>query len=266
MEATKPLISLVIPFYNVEKYIAQCLESIYNQDIDEHLYEVILVNDASPDNSKEIVLDFQKKHSNLLLVEHESNKKLGTARNTGRAISKGKYIWNIDSDDYLKPNSLKALLGICEANQLDILMFNFYHYVDNVERLNSNYPFLESSVYEGIVFINKFCLNNFSEISPVWSQIYNVDFLNRNNIYSPEINMGEDGPYTYKSLLLANRVMSITKSCYVYRANENSLGGNIEKNPTAIKLYEKCFLFTMHVSQLIKIIPPNENNIVDRFQ
>ena len=90
-------LSIIIPFYNVEKYIAECLDSVYNQDISEEEYEVICVNDASPDNSRNIVLEYQKKHSNLTLVEHEVNKKLGAARNTGRKIARGKYIWNVDS-------------------------------------------------------------------------------------------------------------------------------------------------------------------------
>ena len=65
-------LSIIIPFYNVEKYIAECLDSVYNQDIPEEEYEVICVNDASPDNSRDIVLEYQKKHSNLILVEHEA--------------------------------------------------------------------------------------------------------------------------------------------------------------------------------------------------
>ena len=83
---------------------------MYNQDIPEEEYEVICVNDASPDNSREIVKEYQKKHKNLILVEHEVNKKLGAARNTGRSVAKGKYIWNVDSDDMIAPNCLKKML------------------------------------------------------------------------------------------------------------------------------------------------------------
>ncbi len=76
-------LSFIVPFYNVEKHIARCLDSLYNQDIPESEYEVICVNDCSPDNSRDIVLQYKKQHSNLILVEHERNKKLGAARNTG---------------------------------------------------------------------------------------------------------------------------------------------------------------------------------------
>ena len=103
-------LSIIIPFYNVEQYIAQCLDSVYDQDIPENEYEVICVNDASPDASVDIVKRYQKEHSNLILIEHDRNKKLGAARNTGRKVAIGKYIWNVDSDDKIAPNCLNNLL------------------------------------------------------------------------------------------------------------------------------------------------------------
>lgn len=252
------LISIVIPIYNVENYIIQCLDSVYTQNIPEHNYEIICVDDFSPDKSKEIVREYQKKHKNLTLIEHESNKKLGAARNSGRSVAKGKYIWNIDSDDYIKPNVLKELLQICEENDLDVLMFNFDHLRNYTEKLNQKFPFLDSPVLTGIDFINKYCINNFGEISPIWTQLYKNNFLNENNVYSPPINMGEDVPFTLKGLLLAKRIMAITKSCYVYRTNQNSLGGIIETKPNSIKVYEKCFACTRYIYELIQFIPKEE--------
>ena len=120
-----PRLSIVIPFYNVEKHIAECLDSVYNQDIPEDEYEVICVNDASPDHSRDIVLEYRKKHSNLILIEHEVNKKLGAARNTGRRVARGKYLWNVDSDDMIAPNCMKEMLETCEENDLDLLLFCF---------------------------------------------------------------------------------------------------------------------------------------------
>lgn len=260
-----PILSIIIPFYNVEKYINQCLESIYIQDIPEDYYEVICVNDASPDNSREIVLNFQKNHSNLTIVEHEINKKLGTARNTGRALAKGKYIWNVDSDDMIKLNSLSVIIDECESNDLDVLVFNFDHLRGQKQTVNPAYPFKNSEVLSGIDFLNRYCLGNFSEISPIWTQVYKRVFLENNQIFSPPINMGEDVPFTLKSLLLAKRIKSITNSCYVYRANEMSLGGNIEVRPTAVKLYEKCFICSRLVYELVDLIPYREFKIREEY-
>jgi len=257
----QPLISIIIPFYNVELYIAVCLESVYNQDISEDFYEVICVNDASLDNSRNIVLEYKMKHRNLTLIEHPVNQKLGAARNTGRSLARGKYIWNVDSDDCIKPNILKHILDICEDNNLDVLIFNFDHLILSTSKLNKAYPFINTNVLSGVDFINKYCQNKFREISPIWTQIYRTEFLDKNEIYSPPINMGEDVPFTLKALLLSERIMSITDSCYVYRFNETSLGGTIEVIPTAERLYEKCFICARHVYDIIKLIPPDESII-----
>jgi len=256
-----PLLSIIIPFYNVEKFIAQCLDSVYNQDIPESDYEVICVNDASPDKSRDIVLEYQKKHSNLILVEHEVNKKLGAARNTGRAVAKGKYIWNVDSDDMIQPNALNKIIRICESENLDVLIFNFDYFSNSSQRFNTAYPFINSEILNGIDFIKKYCIGNFAEISPIWTQVYLRKFLDDMKIYSPPINMGEDVPFTLKTLLLANRIKSTTDNLYIYRVNENSLTGAHKLEPTAEKTYENCIVCSKYVFDVIDIIPQKEKII-----
>ena len=91
-------LSIIIPFYKVERYIAECLDSVFAQDIPESEYEVICVNDCSPDGSRAIVLEYQKKHKNLVIIEHEKNMMLGAARNTGLRAAKGDFVWFIDSE------------------------------------------------------------------------------------------------------------------------------------------------------------------------
>jgi glycosyltransferase involved in cell wall biosynthesis len=261
-----PALSIIIPFYNVEKHIGQCLDSVYNQDIPEEDYEVICVNDGSPDNSRQIVIEYQKKHSNLILIEHDKNMKLGAARNTGRSIAKGKYIWNVDSDDYVQSNVLKQLVSECEKDELDLLIFNFYHSINGVEKLNQAYPFSNSQLCSGLEFTKKYCLDHFSEISPVWTQIYKLDFLEKNNLSSPEYNYAEDAPFTFKALFLARRVKSIVIPCYVYRIGGDSIGTVIEIQPTAHKLYEKCFISTKELVKVRGVLPANQNIVRMKFR
>ena len=109
-------LSIIIPFYNVEQFISECLDSVFDQDIPLSEYEVICVNDGSQDGSRAIVTNYMKRYANLHLIEHEINKKLGTARNTGRSVATGNYIWNVDSDDRIVPNCLGKILNICESN------------------------------------------------------------------------------------------------------------------------------------------------------
>ena len=252
-------LSIIIPFYNVEQYIAQCLDSVYQQDIPEEEYEVICVNDASPDHSRDIVLEYQKLHKNLVLIEHENNKKLGAARNTGRSIARGKYIWNVDSDDYIAENCLSSILKQCEQNNLDILMFNLASDTDGVNN-TADFPFCVSATpQEGITCLNQ----NLSEIGrfcPVWRYIYKRDFLDTNYIYSPEINMGEDVPFAFKALLLAKKILLINEIYYNYRINPASLTGVSTLKP--IVLYEKCFVAARLVYDVMQYIPKNNDALM----
>lgn len=118
-------LSFIVPFYNVEPYIEECIRSLYNQDIPMEEYEVICVDDCSPDGSRAIVERLQKEYPTLKLLCHTENKRQGGARNTGMREAQGKYIWFVDSDDYIKPNCLKGLLEIVEKEDLDILDFDF---------------------------------------------------------------------------------------------------------------------------------------------
>ena len=123
-------LSIIIPFYNVEQYIAQCLDSVYHQDIPEEEYEVICVDDCSPDNSISIVEEYAKKHTNLVIVRNQYNRKLGGARNAGMKVATGNYIWFIDSDDFIKKSSIGKLLSIAESDKLDVLHFQYENYPD----------------------------------------------------------------------------------------------------------------------------------------
>lgn len=255
-------LSIVIPFYNVETYIAECLDSVYQQDIPEDEFEVICVNDASPDQSRDIVLEYQKKHSNLILVEHEVNKKLGAARNTGRKLARGQYLWNVDSDDRIASNCLSEILESCEKNELDVFLFSHKQLKDNQLEERGIEPWTETSyVITGMTFWKQQGIQNQAEISPVWTQVYRREYLNANSIYSPEINMGEDVPYTYESILKARRMMACNKPFYIYRYNTVSLSAVVRTIPTPNTLYENCFGCGKMLFDIRQIISPLEQEI-----
>lgn len=244
-------LSIIIPFYNVEQYIAQCLDSVYKQDIPETEYEVICVNDASPDKSREIVLEYQKKHSNLVLVEHDVNKKLGAARNTGRKVAHGKYIWNIDSDDMIAPNCLREVLGICEKGSLDILVFGHQNIVnDAVVIPNERAVIPATPCMSGIEFMRQYGINHLYAISPVWRQIFRKEFLDEKGVYSLPVNMSEDVPYTYSAIVHAQKLQGIDKPYYHYRCNMQSLGSKMLQIPSAINAYESCFIVSRELFRI----------------
>lgn len=245
-------LSIIIPFYNVERYIAQCLDSVYNQDIPEEEYEVICVNDASPDNSVDIVRQYQKKHSNLILVEHSHNKKLGAARNTGRKVATGKYIWNVDSDDMIAPNCLKNLLNQCEANDLDLLLIKNKKILSNQPQSTMQYVWNDTLVQSGVEFWMNQAIPNLFAIGPVWMLILKRDYIDCHNIYSPEINMGEDVPYTIASILNSSKMKAINDELYLYRISEISMTEINYKKPSVEKIYEDSVVSVGAIYQLYK--------------
>jgi glycosyltransferase involved in cell wall biosynthesis len=215
--AVKKRLSIVIPFYNVEKYIAKCLQSVYEQDIPEEEYEVICVNDCSPDNSREIVLEFQKKHKNLVLIQHEVNKMLGAARNSGFLAAQGKYVWFIDSDDWIAAKCLGKLLDTVEKNNLDILEFNCYDYEDG--NLSNRYYYLpnDTDIITGFDYLN------FKQISiQAWSKIIRKKFLLDNQIFSPVKMYFQDHAFSLRCLLAAQRCKFIADRIYFYRIREGA--------------------------------------------
>ncbi len=256
-------LSIIIPFYNVEQYIAECLDSVYRQDIPEEEYEVICVNDASPDHSRDIVLEYQKRHSNLVLVEHEVNKKLGAARNTGRAVAKGNYIWNVDSDDKIVTNCLGNLMRICEENELDVLDFGRSRFWEGKSTEMPNVKPTEE-VMSGLDYMEQLKSNELSRMCVVWRRLMRRAFMDENNILSPEINMGEDVPYSFKVLMSAKRMMVIPDRCYLYRANPESLTGKQWK-PAPHTLYEKCFLDSRLIYEVAMEVPKQYVHVRDSY-
>lgn len=255
-------LSIVIPFYNVEQFIGECLDSVYDQDIPESEYEVICVNDASPDNSRQIVLEYMSKHTNLVLVEHEVNKKLGAARNTGRGVAKGRYLWNVDSDDKIAPNCLGEILTTCETNDLDVYLFGYYEQYGKLIKVHGNNPWDDNcGPTTGPFFWKHQVVSHQGEISQVWTQVYRRSFLDEKNIYSPEINMGEDEAYSYSSILFADRLLARNTPYYINRKNPLSLTGVFDKKPRIDNLIEACFICTKQHHYVYSQIAPEEKEI-----
>ncbi len=256
-------LSIIVPFYNVERYIAECLDSVFDQDIPLEEYEVICVNDGSPDGSRDIVVEYMKRYPNLHLVEHDRNRKLGAARNTGRAAAKGEYIWNVDSDDKIAPHCLGKLLKVCEENQLDVLEFGRTMFWEGNSEDMPNIPSAET-VISGLDYMEHLRSHDLSKMCVVWRRLVRRAFLDDNKVYSPEINMGEDVPFSFRVLLLAKRLMAIPDHCYLYRANPESLTGNQWK-PTPQTLYEKCFVDSRLIYDVAVDVPKEYANVRNAY-
>lgn len=116
-------ISVIVPIYNVENYLEKCIQSLLDQDLDE--YEIILVNDGSPDNSQAIIDKYVEMYPNKIIGYKKENGGQGSARNLGVAKAKGEYILFVDSDDYVEKNMLKKCYDNIKENNFDILVFDY---------------------------------------------------------------------------------------------------------------------------------------------
>lgn len=215
-------LSIIIPFYNVEQYIAQCLDSVYKQDIPEEEYEVICVDDCSPDNSIAIVEEYAKIHENLIIVRNQYNRKLGGARNAGIDVAVGKYVWFVDSDDFIEENCVRKLLTIAELEDLDMLHFN-YSWFPKGEIKSWEIDRCETSVMSGVdmFFDSRFVW--FHDLVTAWRKLYKRTFLCENKIQFAEHIMFEDNDYAIWTFAYAQRVKHINDVIYHYRNNPNSI-------------------------------------------
>mgnify|MGYP000482318629 CR=1 FL=1 len=119
------IISIVIPVFNLERYITKCLESIETQNFSQDKYEVIIVNDNSKDKSLKKIKKFKNKFKNLLVINNKKNLGPGPSRNKGILFSKGKYLMFIDGDDFLNKNTLKTVEKYLNNKKYDFIGYNF---------------------------------------------------------------------------------------------------------------------------------------------
>jgi glycosyltransferase involved in cell wall biosynthesis len=249
-------LSIIIPFYNVEKYIAVCLDSVYAQDIPEKEYEVICINDCSPDKSREIVLEYQKRHENLILIEHETNKMLGAGRNTGLHAARGKYIWFIDSDDFIAPNVFAKLLSKVESDNLDVLQFNSQRVTNNGELSDNVFFPKEINVSSGMDFCKKYLFQYWN--LNTWFKIFKKTFLIDNSLQFPEGVFYEDSLHSLKSLFYAARFSYCTDIIYYYRLNPDSI---MNKNHySGLKLSDRVRL---HIDSINFVYSFFKNNDIE---
>lgn len=254
------ILSVVVPVYNVEKYLARCLESIVDQNLDSNLYEIIIVNDGSPDKSLEIANSFQEKYSNIKIISQE-NQGLSGARNAGIKHADGKYIYFIDSDDYIERNVFKQLLEIQELLDVDFLAFKASrtslsdYKVDIDFNQQIDLKTLNNKVTNGIDFISK---NNF--LNGPWWYIFKSSLLKKSGLLFEKGRMVEDGIFTTELLLNCDRVLWLDIDIYRYFINENSIVKS--KNEAHLIKLNNDFRFVIHKFQdLIKLAKEKKGDL-----
>lgn len=218
-------VSVIVPVYNIENYLSECLESIINQSLKD--IEIICINDGSKDSSKNILEKFQTLDSRIMVL-NKSNAGYGCACNYGLKIAKGEYCSIIESDDYIDPKMLEDLYEIAKSNNSDIVKSSYYEVINGknysdrqIKKINWNEIY---KMPETTFSINE--APQFLYFHPsIWSCIYKTSFLRENNIYfeEPKGAGWADNPFQVKTLCCAKKISYTDKAYYFYRiANPNS--------------------------------------------
>ena len=192
--------------YNTTKYMPRCMETLLEQDIPQSEYEIILVDDCSPDNSLEMAKEYAAQYKNVHVCMHEKNKGLAAARNTGIDAAQGQYLCFVDPDDYIEKNSLAALLKQMDDEQLDMLRFNY-------QKIDENYNNVPDSEIEArfdytpkIMTGTEYLAHRLGIGCYVWAYIYRLVFIRKTGIRFFEGCFFDDTPWLPRILQKAQRV------------------------------------------------------------
>jgi len=228
----RPFISIIIPVYNVEKYLNRCIESITKQTLTN--IEIILVNDGSLDNCPQICEEWSKK-DNRIKVIHKNNEGLGLARNTGMLLATGEFIAFVDSDDYVELNMYEKLYATSITYNADIVYCGYKQGLPNGSYID------KSDYYKKTIFDNKIEIENLSikyfypldgriMMMSVWHSIYKREVI-KTEFYSERDVVSEDLHFQLSAILNSKKIVYIPDNLYFYCYNENSLSHtfNIKK-------------------------------------
>ncbi len=219
------ILSIIVPVYNVEKFLSECLDSVLKQDIPKERYEIICVNDGSKDSCGEILDSYSKKYDNIVIVNQE-NQGPSSARNSGIKVARGKYIWFIDSDDKIHTNILSCLLGGIKDN--DVLFLSFVNIPEDdfglkeesfTPKFSYNLPISDAYCKSYKMLNNDYNFRSFS-----CGMIIRTSLLKDNNLLFPAgMRSQEDTVFLFLLHKYLKKISYVNAPVYYYRMRNNSL-------------------------------------------
>ena len=242
------MISIIIPMYNVAQYISKCIESVYSQNMAISDFEVILIDDESPDDSLVIAKKLTSDKENVTIIS-QKNKGLGGARNTGIEAAKGEYIVFLDSDDLFLPGGITKILALAQEKKLDVLEFGAQGVNENGEIIYTISKTSNNLVYSGVEYYNKI-----RYMDSACNKLYRRNFLNTHNLRFIEKIYIEDYEFNTRVFNLAQRVMATSILVSSFLQTPNSITRN--SSP------EKKEKMKQDIIQVIKIINEQRKEVL----
>ncbi len=212
-------ISIIIPVYNVEKYISRCLDSILANTYQNT--EIILVNDGSKDDSQKIIEEYKKKYTDKIILIEQENKGPAEARNVGIVKASGEYIMFIDSDDFIEKDYIENYANQIKEDDYDLVMGGLYRSND------------EKNLYEVALKDDMWSLYR---IMGPYTRLYKLKFLKENNIEFKKVNIGEDIYFNMQVNNLAKKIKIINYVGYHWYVNNESISNTMHKDIKNLEL------------------------------
>lgn len=224
-------LSFIVPVYNAEAYLNECLDSLLNQDIPSEEYEVICVNDGSTDGSRGILEAFGARYPNLILI-NQANSGVSTARNRGMKAARGTFLWFVDADDFILPGILGALRTAARETPCDRILLGGYQFTDALTPAEA-----EQSRREELP------INVPGPDAVVWRSLLRREFLLQQELSFryPELTHGEDGLFMYELSQCAPVTVTVNRVLYFYRVH----GGSAE---TAVSMENQLKKLRSHIA------------------
>ena len=223
----KYIISIIVPIYNTENYLEECLNSLINQTFKD--IEIICINDGSTDNSLEILKAYAKKDTRIKIFS-QVNQGQGIARNKGIQIAKGEYILFVDPDDYINHKTCEILYNTFKKTKANIIQFDYENLYEN-QSLKKSRTLSKEAQEIGINCVitpNQFyntpkaylCLYGLRLMA--WDKAYSLDFIKENHIHFAPNKYAEDHIFTIMSTINTDKIYYLNKQLYIYRCRPNS--------------------------------------------
>lgn len=245
------MISVIVPVYNVEKYLKQCIDSLLVQTYRD--FEIILVDDGSTDSSGLICDEYSKMNSNIKVI-HKSNEGLGFARNTGLVYVSGDYVTFVDSDDYVAPTLLENLFKGINEKDVNVCIGGYKKINDSGDILYEEK--YDTEIYERTTYTNEVFIKMLGSLPnkhdsvrmSVWNALYDMSIINNNNIRFPSERelISEDLIFDFYYFQHVNKCKLLNNSDYYYRTNPNSLTMTYRKDR-----FKKTMVFYQHLNTLM---------------
>ncbi len=254
-----PKISLIIPIYNGERYLKQCVESILAQTFED--FEVVFVDDCSPDSSVKMLEEYSAKDKRIKIIHNRENIGQGASRNVGIEHSQGDYLMFQDQDDWFENTAFEECYKQISSNKNDYVMFpynNYYQETGEIKVERSHIKPFENMEKLNVPDIKLYELSGHFLVSCLtWCQIYNAKFVKSNNIRYSSLRNGEDVPFYIKAWANAETISVIDKPLYNYRRYDEQNTIKLSKNYVDLfTVREESFGFVKQSSHANELLYP----------